>query len=81
MRPSVDRVKSKPYTKESGYAVTWDQMDALKDISSRGICCIVTSNGSTGTGALYELFPDAYVLMTNHHVISTTEVAEVIIYE
>ena len=81
MRPSVDRVKSKTHIKESGYSVPMEQMDALKKICRRGICKIETSTRDIGTGALYELFPDAHALITNHHVISTTEVAEVIIYE
>lgn len=67
----------KSYTNESGYAIDIDKTLKLFDTCGRGICLIHTESGATGTGALYELVAGAYALMTNHHVLHTTEVGEV----
>lgn len=72
-----ERRPSKQYTNESGYAIDIQKMNELFKICGNGICLIHTSTGASGTGALYELLSGVYTLMTNHHVIRTTEVAEV----
>ena len=78
-RLSEEMGTAKTYTNESGYVVDIEKVTSLIDICRRGICHIETSTGASGTGALYNLLAGIHTLMTNHHVIRTTEVAEVII--
>ena len=54
-----------------------EKLNEMLNICGRGVCRIDTATDVEGAGALYELLPGVHTLMTSHHVIPSTDMAEV----